>query len=56
MELLEEELCALIPVFQELKVVTPEKVLVLASLFETYKTYKNNDMYKWYDLAKSIIA
>jgi hypothetical protein len=56
MELLEEELCALIPVFQELKVVTPEKVLVFASLFETYKTYKNNDMYKWYDLVKSIIA
>jgi len=46
----------LIPVFQELKVVTPEKVSVFSNLFETYKTYKNNDMYKWYDVAKGIIA
>jgi hypothetical protein len=56
MELLEEELCALIPIFKGLKVVTPEKVLVLSNLFENYKNYKGNDLYKWYDQAKSIIT
>ena len=56
MELLEEELFTLLPVFQELKVVTPEKASVISSLFENYKSYKGNDMYKWYDQANSIIA
>lgn len=56
MQLLEGELCALIPVFRDLKVTNPEKESQLVLLFETYKTYKGNDMYRWYDLTKSIIA
>ena len=56
MELLEAELCAVIPVFQQLKVVTSEKLSVLSSLFENYKAYVGNDMYKWYSLAKDVIA
>ena len=55
MELLEAELFMLIPVFQQLKVVTLEKLSVLSNLFETYKSYKGNDMYRWYDNAKAII-
>jgi hypothetical protein len=56
MELLEAELCSLIPIFQGLGVVTPEKVLILSNLFENYKNYKGNDLYKWYSLAKDVIA
>ena len=56
MELLEAELFTLIPVFQQLKVVTLEKLSVLSNLFETYKSYKGNDMYRWYDNAKTIIT
>jgi hypothetical protein len=56
MELLEGELCALIPVFRDLKVTNREKELQLFTLFETYKSFKGNDMYRWYDLVKSIIA
>ena len=56
MELLEEELFTLLPVFQELKVVTPAKLSQLSNLFENYKSYRGNDMYKWYDQANSIIA
>jgi len=56
MELLEGELCALIPVFRDLKVTNTEKESQLFTLFETYKSFKGNDMYKWYDLAKSVIA
>jgi hypothetical protein len=55
MELLEAELFTLIPVFQQLKVVTLEKLSVLSNLFENYKSYKGNDMYRWYDNAKAII-
>jgi hypothetical protein len=56
MELLEGELCALIPVFRDLKVTNTEKESQLFTLFKTYKSFKGNDMYKWYDLAKSVIA
>ena len=56
MELLEGELCTLMPVFRDLKVTNREKESQLFTLFETYKSFKGNDMYKWYDLAKSIIA
>ena len=44
------------PVFRDLKVTNREKESQLFTLFETYKSYKGNDMHKWYDLAKSIIA
>jgi len=56
MELLEGELCALIPVFRDLKVTNREKESQLFTLFETYKSFKGNDMYRWYDMAKSVIA
>jgi hypothetical protein len=56
MELLETELCLLIPVFRDLGVTNREKELRLFKLFEAYKSYKGNDMYTWYNLAKSVIA
>lgn len=56
MELLETELCSLIPVFRDLKVTNIEKESRLFLLLETYKSYKGNDMYTWYNLAKSVIA
>jgi hypothetical protein len=56
MELLEAELCSLIPIFQGLGVVTQEKLSLLLDLFKNYKVYTGNDMYKWYNLAKSVIA
>ena len=56
MELLQAELYALMPVFRELGMTTRAKDTQLHILFETYKSYTGNNLYRWYDLAKGVIA
>jgi Fe-S cluster assembly iron-binding protein IscA len=56
MDLLQAELCALLPVFRQLGVVSRDKNTQLHSLFETYKSYTGNNLYRWYDLAKAVIS